>query len=994
MKRSIQVFLILSSVLILGLLGQPASTTFEVSGHITDHDTGIHVEGADVRILDAATGVVLGQGVSDTDGRYEIAVHVAVESGSTIPRSYSVEPVYPNPVTASDALVRIEYRASQAQREEPDILLYDALGHHVRPGSRLAAGAYYVRLRFADGTLGDVRSLVMAESGVPRFEAVHSDFEMFRAAKRGVAGDSGSIEIICIVTKVGYATHESRAVLTESMPNTLDFEVSVSDEPLVFGESRVVAESDIGAAGGSIVVDAPETPIDGMSLDVPVGAWPDARPVRISYADMVGHRLPEGVHIASAVIGVETEAGYADEVLSITIPVDVPDGHFAMAFFYDETNGQFEGLPLLEAGEGYLTVWTRHFDGSSPNDDQGKSGIGSIAHMVVVSVKESELSGQQIIDTGFRPGVDDWEFVNRGSYIAPSGHCAGQSMTAMWYYYEKKLTGAPALNGLYDDVNSSKYVLWQDNPLGYRFASVVQADMQWDGWIRTRLIPLGDPENHEMSWKAFALSMLMTGEPQYVKLSRLDTSDPQDPRWLGHAIIAYKVSLSEGKLFVADPNYPGEERTISYQNGAFVPYGTKQNDQEANNKAYTHIGYLSKTSMADWDVIGERWKEFEAGTIGSVAPNALPDYSLLRVVNGTREPLPDAFDTQVDSVVIEAKCPTCSGQIPGTDRLQIFYVYDADGNQLAVSNSASKGQAVVKLKPGQNRLGLYVTGAASTSGGVRAEFLDYRWITAYLQSPMVIYPDLFAGEWAPIFNYGTPGQVYMLQAIHFGTAPPDGVFTWDFGDGSEPVDVVGDSTVTHSFDEVGEYTVSMTLSDPGGAVLGAATGTASIALFHGRFRTTRFEMTESTGSFDEPSVARTANTLATMSTDPASLVLDFARFEDGEIGAYLYFEPPGGESEILRIADNGDDSASDLDSDITISADIFSGRYVSGSVGAENLAFRWIDTLMTQDGPTIIGTLTLYGRRYLAGDGESIVLQSEGAVTYEFSAESFSPSFE
>ncbi|MBK7303284.1 MAG: hypothetical protein IPI90_08535 [Saprospiraceae bacterium] len=42
-------------------------------------------------------------------------------------------------------------------------------------------------------------------------------------------------------------------------------------------------------------------------------------------------------------------------------------------------------------------------------------------------------------ESGFRPGIDDWEYPNQGSYIDLEGHCAGQSLTAMWYYHIRKL---------------------------------------------------------------------------------------------------------------------------------------------------------------------------------------------------------------------------------------------------------------------------------------------------------------------------------------------------------------------------------------------------------------------------------------------------------------------------------------------------------------------------------------------------------------------------
>ena len=56
------------------------------------------------------------------------------------------------------------------------------------------------------------------------------------------------------------------------------------------------------------------------------------------------------------------------------------------------------------------------------------------------------------VDSGFRPGVDDWQFTNYGSYVAPTGHCEGQSVSAIWYYVNQRLGGgASPLYGLYDD---------------------------------------------------------------------------------------------------------------------------------------------------------------------------------------------------------------------------------------------------------------------------------------------------------------------------------------------------------------------------------------------------------------------------------------------------------------------------------------------------------------------------------------------------------------
>jgi hypothetical protein len=974
------------ALLLTGLHVVLPDSSYELSGQVFDQDSGDPLADAQLTILHAATREVLADGiVTDAGGRYAVTLNVSVanELAPDLPLQYRVEAVYPNPVVSPDHPVRIRYVTPGNRPETPRLELYDTLGRTVSPEGALASGVYFYRLQFEDGTRSKARSLVLSTSGPVTFEMEQIQPPPQASAKR--AAPATALEVVCIVSRSGYATYEGRITLQSGTANGHDFTLSADGDNLVVGEPILIGDVVVPAgSGGTLTVNAPETSIDGLAIELPAGAYDEDRTFEISYAEIQGHRFGEPFHPISPLISIKNGGGYADEVLTVTIPVTVPDDHFAMAVLYNEQTGEVEGMPLLELTESSVTVWTRHFATSSlTSEETGKQhDLSSVGNMVVVSLKESALANQQVIDTGFRPGADDWEFINFGSYIAPGGHCAGQSITALWYYYEKKLAGGSSLHEQYDQTSA----LWQDNPLGYRFASIVQEDLRWDGWLFDKLLSLEiDPKYHSLGWKAFATSMLLTGNPQFVGLSRQQT----DGGWVGHAIVAHKISLTEGKLYVSDPNYPGQERVIEFANEQFTPYSTKQNASEPDAKGYTGVGYYATSSMIDWDKVTARWKEFQDGTIGTQAPNTFPDYTLYRVVDGEREPLPDAFDTAVDSVIIELKCTACDQKLSGTDGLQVLEVYDEEGTLLAKSSSATNGQAVVKLKSGTQRLGLYVTGAT----GGRAKYVDFKWVTVNRQGTMAIYPDLWGGEWAPIFNYGAPGQEYLLFAIHMETAPPDGRFTWDFGDGTDPVTVVGDSTVIHAFPDVGEYTVTMTLSDAAGTTIGQATGVAHIRYFADNFRMSRFEQTGQTGSFDEPSVAHTASILATMASQPSALVLDFAYWEDGEINAYLSFVPSGGDSEVLGIASNAPGPANDLTSFITIDDNQFSGRYVSGAVGHEKLAFQWIDLTMTQNQTTITGTLTLYGRRYTQGSDGNLQLVSEGSVTYTFEAESFSHSF-
>ena len=123
--------------------------------------------------------------------------------------------------------------------------------------------------------------------------------------------------------------------------------------------------------------------------------------------------------------------------------------------------------------------------------------------------------------------------------------------------------------------------------------------------------------------------MQLTGEPQYVSVGRY-VPDPQDAtrtRREGHALIAYK--FEDGKLYVADPNYPGQAgRAIPFADGRFKPYASGANVAEieaAGPKDFTEIRYLAKSALVDWEKIGELYKAMLEGKAGE---GLFPAYTL------------------------------------------------------------------------------------------------------------------------------------------------------------------------------------------------------------------------------------------------------------------------------------------------------------------------------------------------------------------------------
>jgi hypothetical protein len=213
------------------------------------------------------------------------------------------------------------------------------------------------------------------------------------------------------------------------------------------------------------------------------------------------------------------------------------------------------------------------------------------------------------VDSGFTPGKDDFEFPNNGSMISPRGECAGQSVSMMWYYTNKRQKEhAPALYGLYDNNGRDKTPqIYGDDVLAYRLASVVQNDINWD-YHEARYWNMTKNESGLTQFNCFKYAILLTGEPQYVGIFR---------KGGGHAIVCYRV---EGNtLYVADPNYPGKARTIVLTGDKLGPYSSGDNAQDISTNGvyvYNWIYYFADSVLIPEYGLPARWAELKAGTIG------------------------------------------------------------------------------------------------------------------------------------------------------------------------------------------------------------------------------------------------------------------------------------------------------------------------------------------------------------------------------------------
>ncbi len=445
-------------------------------------------------------------------------------------------------------------------------------------------------------------------------------------------------------------------VLTAGGRQESSDEVSESGKIITSGEETVIASATIANSGGTITVDRPGDPLNGLELQVPAGAYPGGTAFRVTETAIVSTTFGSDFHPETPLIGIKGGEGYAEEIMLLKIPLDLQEGRVAGAFYYDDVKGELEGLPPAYVENGGITVATRHF-----------------SKLVVSSMDETLL--QKRIDRGiqtrFEPGRDDWQFKNTSTYPATRGICSGMSVSALYYFQEKSSKGSPVLYGLYDNQGGAKTPdFWQDDRQGLRLASVVQGDIAWDT-LQEKIansIKAGD----RASFMSVAYSLYVSRKPVFLLLRRTGG---------GHAVVAY--GMSSGRILIADPSYPGEERSISFTNNAFQSY-------RMGSFSYSTIINMGAWSMVS-GILPDRWEELEDGRIGS---GTFPSYALeAQTESGQWTALSDGFATSAGSMNVRARAVATEGPqeisvIPfkGTTELardqQGFFTLESGTNEL------------------------------------------------------------------------------------------------------------------------------------------------------------------------------------------------------------------------------------------------------------------------------------------------------------------------
>jgi hypothetical protein len=550
------------------------------------------------------------------------------------------------------------------------------------------------------------------------------------------------------------------------------------------GQKTEIADKTISASGGEIIINDTGNPLNGLTVDVPANAYAEDRRFTISYSAITSFDCGPYFHPVTPLITISNGGGYSATPMTINIPVVVPPGQFAMAFLYNHKTGELEGMPFSESDENHIKVVTTNFSNTQPNE---LAGLGAqvnaatdvpLSSIVVSTIDTPALMKDYV--TPFKPGTDDWQFVNWGSYIAPGGHCSGQVMGLLWYYHNKKLKGNPSLHGRFDNDGINKTPgLWQDDVAGYKFCSMLQLDWTYDG---NKLITAWQNNDTRTMW-AFAYAMRVTDQPQLCIIGTWK----DDSR---HAILVY--GMKAGKLLVNDPNKPGSENPhIFYDpnNGTFTPYftGLKAGDP---GMQWPRILYYAKTMVGSWKTATTHWQEIANKTIGD---DKFPPYTIV-ALNEQDEfvPLTDGFTVPLGgTLTIRVRCPGVETDYAVFNSSGFPFTRDGDVVTLPEADEQLIGICVTDTAKSKHWIGFkwFKVRVASTlpvadekaSGKIKLQ-LRIDGVNAQIDSATFsIDPDGFTLEgWGPRFPEGAYAWPHMVK-IHARSW--HGIGNYDLDDG-------------------------------------------------------------------------------------------------------------------------------------------------------------------------------------------------------------------
>lgn len=583
--------------------------------------------------------------------------------------------------------------------------------------------------------------------------------------------------------------------------------------PVKFVAMAVAATSvtqNVGPGGGAITVLT--GPLAGTKVTIPGGAFAGNVTWTIEAKPLASWPARAGVTPVGTVVHLATsDTASVGAGLQLTLPFTAPAGTKPFILMRDPNGTAMEVLPTVTAENGLITINTQHFDPSrlGTGTSAGVRGAsirttGYDVDVVVSTIPVAQLDGD--IDTGFRPGVDDWDFpMLPTSFIIVAGASSspvevGATLSQMAYFAGGKTRGN--LYKKYREIDEIPL----SNKVGFRDAAYVAYNAQTPKLItsiRTIRTSMRAGQADQTFYDVLKANMIVTRLPQMMVANVGNTWVP---------LTAFRTT--GGKIDFGNPFKPGETGSVTFAGGQFASTPIVA-DIDGHMVTPEWFG---STSIAQWINTSKIVTDLNTFAEGKQpgGTNFWP-----ATVLGARGAT--AVDTTLyvldDTTRFFFTCEKCKVKMPSpldAQGIEPFSGYGRNGSTLVSYEGLSNlGKFVQQTTAVDARIGVVKFESAD---GVNVSWLDFEWIHVY-RWKMTLPANMTAALGSTSFT-----------ATVDGLARPDSRFVWTFGSGLDVItQTTTTPTVTTTFTKVGTIPVLLEMvRNSDGKVIARTRGSVAV----------------------------------------------------------------------------------------------------------------------------------------------------------------------
>lgn len=390
-----------------------------------------------------------------------------------------------------------------------------------------------------------------------------------------------------------------------------------------------ITSGTVTQGAGTITVNQPTSPLNGLSITFPANAVQTAAPVTLSIASTLGITLRAGQTAASPALVITTTAGALLTPAVIKFPVKPVPGKVLMVGMYNPASGGFTILPPLGSDTTGIYATLPALDASFvPTNPSAtiRSARGTAAmqedppYLFTIQVDPAVLANDY--DSNFRAQRDNWDFDNFAIAWLPflSGTSganpaqenidpsAGMVATSLWYFENQK-SGGPLYKRFRKQADQAK-----SNIAGIRWSALAnkalndpraQVSSSYKQWIST------DPAVFTNTQFKAVKVMFFDSYDRPVPVLLYDIAGTNDAFAVGMGVIT-RTTGNELELVVPD-NKETPYKIVVTASGMTPITVVNRNGSSYRVASFSPINQRGLISASG---IGSRWNQVVAGTVG------------------------------------------------------------------------------------------------------------------------------------------------------------------------------------------------------------------------------------------------------------------------------------------------------------------------------------------------------------------------------------------